>query len=455
MVAPHPDLMKRIRNTRKLVKQKREHLIPDLISQFPTEFISSRDFNILDTIKPWVEYSKPIKRRSNQEGYGLFSLQPPPVQDKIIVLCVDFPDKGPIWGTNNINDRFFGDGKSLKKYYTENSYGKHIPTGEVHGWYTAPQPYSYYTNGQSGLGSYPNNTQKLVQDIINIAINDPAINWSSFDTDGDHIIDNLFIVHTGPEGAATGSPDDIWAHVSAITPITRNGYTFQYYATTSEYIYWFFDAQRTGVDSHEFAHLLGLTDLYDFSGNSYGVGNFSLMAHGNWVDNGVTPTHLDAWSKRMLGYTNTLIDQQGTLFVGDAETHDTNYLFTTQYPNEYFMIENRQNINFDTQLPANGILLWKINVNQPTNENELCYKVGLVQADGMKHLENFMNAGDFGDAYPGSTLNLSIDRNTTPSTVLCNGSFPTLSIKDISGSGNTMSFFAELCTQFGTHISIV
>ncbi len=454
MVAPHPDLMKRIRNTRKLVKEKREHLIPGLIKQHPTEFISSREFSILDTIKPWVEYSKPVKRSRQAGAAHIDSLQPQS-QDKIIILCVNFPGTAPIWGVNSITDRFFGDGKSLKKYYTENSYGKYIPGGEVHGWYTAPQPYSYYTNGQSGLGNYPNNTAKLVEDIINIAINDPTINWSSFDTDGDHIIDNLFIIHTGPEGAATGSPDDIWAHVSAITPITRNGYTFLDYATTSEYIYWFFDAQRTGVDAHEFAHLLGLPDLYDYSGNSNGVGNFSLMASGSWVDNATTPVHLDAWSKFILGYTNTIIDQQGTLFVDDAETHDTNYLFTTQYLNEYFMIENRQNIYFDTQLPANGILLWKINVNQTYNDNEMCYKVGLVQADGMKHLENSMNAGDFGDAYPGSTINLSVGRDTIPSTVLCNGSFPTLSIKDISGSGNTMSVIAEICTQFGAHITII
>lgn len=453
MVAPHPDLQKKIRNTKKLVKEKREHLIPGLVQQFPDQYLTLKDFSVFESLKPWVESSKPRKPRKPPLESDLRTLAP--VRDRVIVLCVDFPDKPAQISTNTIYNRFFSStDKSLRNYFAENSYGKYIPEGQVHGWYRAPQPMTYYVDNQNGFGTYPNNIQKLVEDVVYRAAADPEITWSSFDNDEDNIIDYVVIVHAGAESAYTGKTTDLWAHVWAIDPIIMWGYKFQYYATVSEYMSSPSDAQRTGIDSHEFGHLLGLPDLYDYSGNSNGAGYFSIMAHGSWADGGFTPVHLDAWSKYFCGFTNTLIDQSGMLLVDNAETNDTNYLFTTQYPNEYFMVENRQNTYFDTFLPANGLLVWKVNVNQTHNDNELCYKVGLVQADGMKHLENSVNYGDPGDSYPGTTINRAVGITTVPSNALCNGSYPVFSIRNITDSASPMSFVVELCPQIVVNVQI-
>ncbi len=138
-----------------------------------------------------------------------------------------------------------------------------------------------------------------------------------------------------------------------------------------------------------------------------------------------------------------------------GETNDINYLFTTQYPNEYFMVENRQKIGFDTYLPADGLLVWKVNVNQTRNDNELCYKVGLVQADGLKDLENSVNYGDPGDSYPGATINRAIGMKTAPSNVVCDGSYPSFSIRNITDSASLMSFVVELCPLFVVNLQIV
>lgn len=456
MVAPHPDLQKKIRNTRKLVKQKQEHLIPGLLERFPDDYLSLDDFKIIHEIKPWVETVKPVKRRGAEGSLGTLQTS----NDRIIVLCIDFSDKPAQIPTETIYNRFFGtgylgNGKTLKNYYIENSYGKYVFDGEVHGWYRAPQPYSYYVNNDNGFGTYPNNVQKLVEDVINIAASDPAITWSSFDTDNDHVIDHIFIIHAGAEAAYTGSLNDFWAHVWEISPMIRSGYGFQYYACTSEYIASFIDPQRTGIDSHEFGHLLGLPDLYDYSGNSNGVGSYSIMGYGSWADYAVTPTHLDAWSKYFLGFSNTLVNQSGMLLINDAETHDVNYLFTTQYPNEYFIMENRQDTNFDAYLPANGILVWKVNVSQTYNNNELCYKVGLVQADGLKDLENSVNYGDSGDSFPGTAIKRAVGRVTIPNTVLCDGSFPSFEITNITDSSSIMSFVAALCPEIQCNLIVV
>jgi immune inhibitor A len=452
MVAPHPDLHKKIQNTKRLVKAKREHLIPGLVDQFPDEYLSLQDFSIFDTIKPWVESWKPAKKRILTSGLKTLA----PVRDRVIVLYVDFPDQPAQISLGAIYDRFFSPtGKSFRNFYAENSYGKYIPGGEVHGPYRAPQPLTYYVNNLNGMGTYPQNAQKLVEDVISIATTDPTINWASFDNSGNGTIDFLVIVHAGGEAAYTGKTTDMWAHVWEINPLIRNGFGFQFYGMVSEFMSMPTDAPRTGVDSHEFGHLLGLPDLYDISGNSNGAGNFTIMSHGSWMDNGFTPVHLDAWCKYFCGFSNTLINQSGLLLINDVELYDVNYQFTTQYPNEYFMVENRQNNGFDTYLPANGILVWKVNVSQTYNNNKLCYKVGLVQADGMKHLENSINYGDPGDSYPGFTYNHAIGMSTIPNTVLCDGSFPLFNIGNITDSALTMSFIAELCPQPVVTVQVV
>jgi len=36
-------------------------------------------------------------------------------------------------------------------------------------WYTAPHPYGYYVDGQQGFGSFPQNSQGMVADAIDLA----------------------------------------------------------------------------------------------------------------------------------------------------------------------------------------------------------------------------------------------------------------------------------------------
>jgi len=73
-------------------------------------------------------------------------------------------------------------------------------------------------------------------------------------------------------------------------------------------------APTVGVDSHEFGHLLGLPDLYDYSGNSNGVGFYSLMGAGSWGSKGAIPVHMDAWSKYVLGFADATENPTGKVY---------------------------------------------------------------------------------------------------------------------------------------------
>ena len=107
-----------------------------------------------------------------------------------------------------------------------------------------------------------------------------------------------------------------------------------------------------GIAVHELGHVLGLPDLYDLSGQSEGIGPYSLMAFGSWgrgpqdAAAGHRPTALDPWSLIQLGYARPTIISSGTWRgnVNSLNTGNHNILMVTSPagPTQYFLIENRQ-----------------------------------------------------------------------------------------------------------------
>lgn len=150
--------------------------------------------------------------------------------------------------------------------------------------------------------------------------------------------------------------------------------------------------------------------------------------------------HLDAWSKYILGFTDAIENPIGTIYLDNAELNPNNVIYTTPDPKEYFIVENRQKMLYDTYLPSEGLFIWHIDENQQYNDNEACFLVGLIQADNLRDLENRANSGDLSDPYPGIMNNRSFGRFTNPSSKLCNGQIQDFLINNISDSGTTMSF---------------
>ena len=438
MVSASPKLLRRFSNTDNIVKANKEKTIHRLYTNYPQDYIDLDTHNTLERVKPWVD----IVLSPRYIPLPKTSALQTPIVDKILVLCVDFSDRPAQIPIETIYNRFFGDyTNSLKEYYKQVSYSRYIPHGEIRGWYRAPQSSGYYTNKQYGFGKYPNSAERLTEDIVNIAMNDSSINWASFDTNNNGYIDNLFVVHSGAEASWAGNVNDFWAHVYIIpTPKIIQGKTVWIYAMTAEYLNQSTDPQIIGPDVHEHGHSLGLPDLYDYTDQSYGVGAFSLMGAGSWGNHGITPTHLDAWSKYVLGFTNTIENPTGIVHLADAERNPNNVKYTTTDPKEYFLVEVRQKMLYDRYLPSEGLFIWHINENQQDNNNKNCYLVGLLQADGLKDLENKANYGDLSDPYPGILNKRSFGIDTDPGSVLCNNTRQNLLIDNISDSGPVMTF---------------
>jgi len=261
-----------------------------------------------------------IKSRQNIAQSGRANLS-------ALVLLIDFSDKPYTAGSTaatpaRFDSLLFSDGRknptgSLKEYYLENSYGNLTVNGSSYGWYRASQSYKYYTNncdGSTGFGPYPNNAYRLVEEAIDLA--DPYVDFSQFDGDGDGYVDGLFVVHAGTGFEVSGNTCEIWSHMSGFGPIYKDGVYIDRYSMEPEE-YPGTGMSPIGVFCHEFGHVLGLPDLYDYDGSSEGCGHWSIMASGSYNGNSRVPAHFDAWCKSQLGFispTNATSNLTGVEF---------------------------------------------------------------------------------------------------------------------------------------------
>ena len=371
--------------------------------------------------------------------------------------------------------------RTLYNYFHEVSYGQvHIITLNLpssHGWAQSGHSYDYYCKADgindNGFGPYPNNAQGLVIDAIEAM--DPYIDFSQYAINGE--VPNLFVVHAGTGAEWSADPSIIWSHSWDLSSYTgldgywADGVKLDRYAIMPEvggdltaYLgppgYGPYPP-TVGVYAHEYGHVLGLPDQYDYGYESEGTGYYSLMAGGSWnrypytamlgwskgtrIFSGNSPAHLDAWSKYRLGFLNpTVVTDFTHVTMSPAETDPVAYKMVV--PNsggkEYFLLENRQLTGFDqglSQYLAHGLAIYHVddtvftrNYGRPneaenwkefrsegwrkawTGENH--YAISIIQADDQWHLEHGVNGADSADLYPGSLGIHSLGSRTSPNT---------------------------------------
>ncbi len=373
---------------------------------------------------------------------------------KTLVILIDFPDKpytsGYVAGTaEKFDSLLFSDGRknptgSMKEYYLENSYGNFVVEGRTLGWYRASQSYMYYTNycdGSYGFGSYPNNAMRLVEEAVMLA--DPDIDYSKYDNDGDGYVDGIFVVHAGAGCEVSGNVCDIWSHMSGIPPIQLDGVYINVYSMEPEEYPRNYGLSPIGVFCHEFGHVLGLPDLYDYDHSSAGCGDWTVMAMGGYNGSSRVPAQFDAWCKEQLGFINTTIltsNLTGAVLPA-AEWNPVAYRLWANgsLGNEYFMVENRQQTGFDIFLPNGGLLIWHVDENIWGNDDEWHPLVSLEQADGRFDLQHNLNNGDASDPYPGGMELTHFDDKTTPNSRSYSDTVTQAAVWDISASDSVMT----------------
>ena len=371
---------------------------------------------------------------------------------QVIVVLVDFDDQQMTEDAAHFEELFFSDGVlpdgSVREYFQEVSHGLVDIAGQVVGPYRLPLTMAAYAHGESGTGNPLPNARTMALDAALAA--DPNVDFTPFDNDNNGFVDAFIVVHAGAGAEVTNSPSDIWSHKWVLPQgelSTDTKKIFAYLTVPED--------SKIGVCCHELGHLLfGWPDLYDTDGTSSGLGDWCLMASGSWNAGGDIPAHASAWCKVNQGWVNVVTQRTtDTVPIADVKTGHTVYRLWKDGGGgtEYFLVENRQKTGYDKELPGGGMLVYHIDDSTQSNANEAHYKVGLVQADGLRDLEAGADQGDGGDPFPGSQANASFTGLSTPNSHSYAGVKTCVSITDIGPSGPVMSAKLSVsCTQAPT-----
>ncbi len=407
-----------------------------------------------------------IKTHNDQGSAQLASSAAVPF--RVLAVLVKFSDHDSSVAASFFDSLVFSaNGSSVHNYFSEISYVQldlvtlNVPSSL--GWRTAPQTYAYYVNGSNGTGGpYPNNTQKLVEDMVDQI--DPLINFAQYDNDGNGFVDVLLVIHSGTGAEFSSSNNDIWSHKWSITPRPKDGVFISSYTVQPEF--WINPGDMTiGVYAHELCHGFGLPDLYDTDFSSNGVGKWCIMSYGSWngpYPGGSSPAHPCAWSRIEMGFaasTNITSNTNGVA-INNVEQNSTIYRLwnSGNIGPEYFLVENRQKIGYDFNIPQAGLLIWHIDENKAANDQEWYpgqpggthYKVALEQADGLFEMEHDIDQGDAADPFPGTGNKTSFDAVSSPNSDSYISGISFVGVQNISAAGIVIN--ADLIVGFAAGI---
>ena len=322
----------------------------------------------------------------------------------------------PSYDREHYQDIYFGNGsepgsggdvESVKDYYERQSSGRYSIDGTVTDWVKVNYNEARYgrssdnpnTNGNDPnvcSGHVCDNTWNLVEDAVNQWVADQKAagrtaeqiraelktfdQWDRYDYNGDGnfneadgYIDHFQIVHSGGD-EADGDPqqgeDAIWSHRWYVqtTPIGGGGPEGAPFGGTQvgDSGLWVGDytiqPENGGVSvfAHEYAHDLGLPDLYDTSGGGENSVNYwSLMAQSrvnapNDEGLGTRAADLGAWEKLQLGwldYETVLPSQNRRIALGPHE-------YNSEKPQAAAVVLPKKTKTTDLVPPASGTKSW-------------------------------------------------------------------------------------------------
>lgn len=280
-----------------------------------------------------------------------------------------FTDVNPLQLWNRIfNEEGFSEEKfkgSVHDYFYDQSYGKFQIQFDLH-YVKMPNNSAKYASTTTD----DENSQYLVYDIVDSLTNRGNIDWTPYDWDNDGNIDQIIIIYAGKGQQAGGGTNSIWAHhwflswhTDGHTKTVNSGgksYTVDRYCCVNE-----LDSRggygSFGTICHEYSHCFNLPDLY--YGSKIIIDKWDLMDGGNYNGNGFRPCNYSAFERKLMGWMDIQELSDATEIRNMAALADEPQAYLVRnnnYSNEFYIIENRQQKGWDTELPNSGLIIFHI-----------------------------------------------------------------------------------------------
>jgi M6 family metalloprotease-like protein len=240
---------------------------------------------------------------------------------------------------------------SMNDYYKELSYGTFKVEGNFVGWVEVSKKRNDYNNGVGG-GNERKDKMLLLTETL-----DKYTAKKGKDALKDY--NGVFFLFAGGpvQGISRGSL--YWPHRANVQ---YGGRSLPYFIVS--------ELSRGGgmmdisVFCHEFGHMIGLPDLYarPEQPGSEGVWQWCAMSN---QQGGGRPQHFSAWCKEQLGWIKPVVIDprvKQKLILSPIEDDPTQCfkVMVRSDGAEYFLLENRRKKGWDSNLPGEGLLIWRV-----------------------------------------------------------------------------------------------
>ena len=230
--------------------------------------------------------------------------------------------------------------RSVKTFYEEESRGRFTLNATVTDWYSCGMSASSFAS--ESQGGYK--TMELVQSAVTWYKRQYSVNnMKAFDADQNGNIDSVMLIYAWPNQqnlSGWGDNGNFWAYCYWLEnqPNLNDPTPNTYFWASYDFMY--SDTRYCNVDAHtyihEFGHVLGLDDYYDYSGQYNPAAGFSMQ------DNNVGGH--DPYSCMALGWVDPfVVEESATIEIRDFQSSGDVIMLTNKFHNspfdEYFLIE--------------------------------------------------------------------------------------------------------------------
>tara|TARA_B110000444_G_scaffold2169_1_gene1961 strand:- start:3372 stop:5384 length:2013 start_codon:yes stop_codon:yes gene_type:complete len=254
-------------------------------------------------------------------------------------------------------------------------------------------------SGSDGLG---------VTDLVDRVVKETLAgkDLSAWDLDNDGILDRILILHSAKPQEIGGGSNSIWSHMSGLDESIKIGdWSIEHYTIAST-------KSGMGTLVHEMLHQMGAYDLYDVhsslpTSNWNGIGDWGIMASGNWNGNGASPAFPSSATLELIGINRSIVVDPniGGNFSLKPISDGGDSLSIEIASGEYIRITNRGDIGFDSALPGFGILVEQQDINNGDINSNLVNTdsknawLKVIEADGDDALIRNKDSGSSTDTF--------------------------------------------------------
>ena len=345
---------------------------------------------------------------------------------------------------------------SVRDFYLENSCGQLNLEITVVGPYTADHNMAYY--GANASNGNDKNPRDLIIEAVQKA--NPIVNYADFDNDNDGYVDGVHVIFAGyGEENPDASIDAIWSHHGNIPDLTLDGKKISSYSCSPELRSAYGNTiTGIGVICHELGHVFGAPDFYDTNyatgGQYQGTGVWDIMARG--VSDGSRgediPPHHNPYTKTQIfkwATAQSLPADNSFVNLEPANSSSNSfYKIDTNTSGEYFLIENRQQLGFDSYLFGHGMMIYhvhsQIESDRLTINTTYPQKLYPVCASATQNPSN--SPDSYGQInfpscpFPGTSNKNAFAANTIPSATSWAGIATGKDLRLITETGNNITF---------------